>query len=337
MDIQTTREFERLRADFEREASRYAGLKFSVIMVTPGMTGRLYEKPNHAITLWQYLGRFDTGRRLPSLETNDWGMPAAKITATGLLEGADTDLFCRMAARGGSLLTESVHIDLLADLETAFADDEPGKPLHVVNGEPLAKWLTFLIASMWRNQQGRMKSGTMAVDPFAASVSAIEYLLAPTPAPAAAAPKLSGDRRFDIALSFPGEKRPYVLQVATALRGVKVSVFYDEYFTAELARPDLDVYLEQIYHDDSDLLVVFLCEYYEKKEWCGLEWRALKDLIKRRQGHRIMLLRFDDAAISGLFSIDGYVDLGSRTPGETADLILERLVILRGAAKTPTA
>jgi hypothetical protein len=135
-----------------------------------------------------------------------------------------------------------------------------------------------------------------------------------------------GRKRFRVALSFPGEQREFVKQVTDFL-GAKFSkdeVFYDGDFEAELARPDLDTYLQKIYQDDSDLIVVFLCEEYEKKEWCGLEWRAIRDLIKRRKALDIMPVRFDDTHIQGLFSIDGYVSAGDRKAREIADLILER-------------
>jgi len=41
----------------------------------------------------------------------------------------------------------------------------------------------------------------------------------------------------------------------------------------------------------------------------GLEWRSIRDLIKRHRTEDIMLLRFDDTEITGLFSTDGYIDL----------------------------
>ena len=82
---------------------------------------------------------------------------------------------------------------------------------------------------------------------------------------------------------------------------------------------------EEIYHDGSELIVVFLCKEYEAKKWCRLEWRAIRNLISNRQDEDIMPMRFDDAHISGLFEIDGYIDLRRRTPEQTAKLILQRL------------
>jgi hypothetical protein len=128
-----------------------------------------------------------------------------------------------------------------------------------------------------------------------------------------------------VALSFPGEKREFVSQVAEGLKERLGDIFYDHYFEAELAQPDLDILLQRIYHDNSDLIVIFTCEDYDKKEWCGLEWRAIRDLLKKRKGNIIMPMRFDDTVIPGLFSIDGYIDLRGRTPEQIVNLICQRI------------
>jgi GTPase SAR1 family protein len=133
-------------------------------------------------------------------------------------------------------------------------------------------------------------------------------------------------KRFRVALSFPGERRKYVEKVAENLveEFGEEQVFYDKNFEAELARPDLDTYLQGIYHEDSELIVVFLCAEYEKKEWCGLEWRAIRDLIKKKKAWEIMFVRFDDMEIPGTYSIDGYVSAEGREPEEVAERIIER-------------
>jgi hypothetical protein len=134
-------------------------------------------------------------------------------------------------------------------------------------------------------------------------------------------------KKFQVALSFPGEKREYVAKVAQGLSDVGVDVFYDRFYEAELALPNSDIHLQTVYHDNSDLIVVFICEEYQEKEWCGLEWRAIRDLIKKKRAAAIMFMRFDDAELSGTFSIDGYVDLRGRTPTEAVELICRRLAV----------
>ena len=97
-------------------------------------------------------------------------------------------------------------------------------------------------------------------------------------------------------------------------------VFYDAYHEAELAKPDLDTIHQSVYHDESDLAVVFSCAGYETKEWCGLEWRGIRDIIKQRRGQDLMIFRIDNTILKGLYSIDGYIDVGKRTPQEIATL-----------------
>ena len=73
------------------------------------------------------------------------------------------------------------------------------------------------------------------------------------------------------------------------------------------------------------MVVVFLCKEYAEKEWCGLEWRAVRDIIKCKDDDRIMFIRFDSAEIDGLFSIDGYIDASKFSEEEVARFILERI------------
>lgn len=133
--------------------------------------------------------------------------------------------------------------------------------------------------------------------------------------------------QFKVALSFPGEKRDYVSEVAGELkkRLGKETVFYDKDFTAQLARPNLDLLLQKIYLSNSDLVVVFLCADYEEKEWCGIEWRSIRDIIKNKNDQAVMFMRFDRAEVSGVLSIDGYVNLDEYSPLEAARFIVERV------------
>jgi hypothetical protein len=137
----------------------------------------------------------------------------------------------------------------------------------------------------------------------------------------------SRQKRFQVALSFPGEHREFVKRVAERLseRIGRERVLYDAYYEAEFARIDLDTYLQRLYHDESDLIAVFLSAHYERKEWCGLEWRAIRDIIKQRRESTVVPVRFDNTEIPGLFSTSGYVWVGDREPEEIADLILQRL------------
>lgn len=137
---------------------------------------------------------------------------------------------------------------------------------------------------------------------------------------------------FDVAFSFPGEVRPFVKEVAAHLEQHLDSdaYFYDDNYTGQLARPDLDILLQGIYRNRAALVVVFLCAAYERKEWCaGVEFRAIRDIIKSRDHARVMYVRMDDAAVNGVFSIDGAVDGRRHSPEAIARMIKQRVDLLR--------
>lgn len=137
------------------------------------------------------------------------------------------------------------------------------------------------------------------------------------------------DIDFQVALSFPGEKREYVSEVYGNLTDSieKDNIFYDYYFQSQLAKPNLDSLLQKIYRHKSKLVVVFISKEYSQKDWCGLEWRAVKDIIKCRED-RVMIIRFDDSEVEGLFSTDGYIDANKFTANEVANFIKERVELL---------
>ena len=142
--------------------------------------------------------------------------------------------------------------------------------------------------------------------------------------------------RFAVGLTFPGEFRELVKSVSKLLAETfsQERVLYDEFHSAEFARPNLDTYLQDLYENQTDLIVVFLCEAYEQKEWCsGIEFRVVRTLIKERRSDELMLIRLDDGAVSGIKSIDGALDCRKNRDAEyIATKICERYELL---SKTP--
>lgn len=136
--------------------------------------------------------------------------------------------------------------------------------------------------------------------------------------------------QFDVALSFPGEVRGLVEEVAHNLEALigPNAYFYDNNYVAQLARPALDVLLQDIYRNRSKLIVVFVGADYERKDWCGIEFRAIRDIIATRDHNRIMFVRTDDGAVEGVFATDGYVDARRFTPEVLARFIQERVGLL---------
>jgi hypothetical protein len=131
---------------------------------------------------------------------------------------------------------------------------------------------------------------------------------------------------FEVAFSFPGEVRSLVEQIALELerRMGPNSYFYDNNHVSQLARPSLDTLLQDIYRNRTKLVVVFLGGDYHKKDWCGIEFRAIKEIIMERDHKRIMFIRTDDGYVDGVFKTDGYVDARRFSPADLAGFIHER-------------
>lgn len=109
---------------------------------------------------------------------------------------------------------------------------------------------------------------------------------------------------------------------------------YDEYHEAELARPDLDVYLPRLYRCDAALIALFLCPEYVAKQWCRLEWRQVRQLVTTADQGRVMLLSFGDPgelSELGMSEGDGYLEIGNRTADVIAAKICERLRVNQDA------
>src|SRR5438552_12780327 len=134
------------------------------------------------------------------------------------------------------------------------------------------------------------------------------------------------EKRFKVALSFPGEHRGRVEKIASLLgdRLGKEKILYDEWYAPEFNRPNLDIYLTKLYHEESELIVVFPCAEYNAKKWCRLEWRVMREILMQAEDNRLMFFRFDDVIIPGLYSIDGYQDIRKMTDADVAAAILSR-------------
>jgi class 3 adenylate cyclase len=142
-------------------------------------------------------------------------------------------------------------------------------------------------------------------------------------------------KRFRVAFSFAGEKRDFVAKVAAILakRFGEQEILYDRFHEAEFARRNLGFYLPDLYYKESELVVVVLSANYDIKQWTGLEWTAIHDLLSKRRDWEVMLCRFDHATVAGLYSTAGFIELDEKTPEQAANLILERLALNEGKPK----
>lgn len=136
---------------------------------------------------------------------------------------------------------------------------------------------------------------------------------------------MQNDYDYDVTLSFAGEQRAYVEQVAAALRLKGIRVFYDEYEKANLWGKDLYEHLDWVYQRAARFCVIFASADYAAKMWTSHERRSAQARAIDESVEYILPARFDDTEIPGLRKTIGHIDLRSTTPDELASHIEMKL------------
>ncbi|HWT00037.1 MAG TPA: TIR domain-containing protein [Pyrinomonadaceae bacterium] len=130
---------------------------------------------------------------------------------------------------------------------------------------------------------------------------------------------------YDVCLSFAGEERSYVREVADALTENGVRVFFDEYEEARLWGKDLYVHLDTVYRNQALYCVLFISHSYANKLWTNHERQSAQARAFMENREYILPARFDDTVIPGLRDTVGYIDLRSKSPHELATIVLAKL------------
>lgn len=126
-------------------------------------------------------------------------------------------------------------------------------------------------------------------------------------------------------LSFAGENREYVEQVADLLKLNDVPLFYDDYEEASLWGKDLNEHLHKVYSGSARYCVMFISKHYAEKVWPTHERRSAFEKAIEAKEEYILPARFDDTEIPGLRKTVKYVDLRTKKPEELAKLIMQKL------------
>lgn len=144
----------------------------------------------------------------------------------------------------------------------------------------------------------------------------------PSPKPT---PRQAPTEIYDVALSFAGEQRAYVEQIATGLKDAGVSVFYDTFERADLWGKNLVDHLAGIYQKRSRYVVMFVSKEYVEKAWTTHERQHAQARALLAQEEFILPARFDDTEVPGMTTTVGYVDLRRTSATELVQLILRKL------------
>ena len=133
------------------------------------------------------------------------------------------------------------------------------------------------------------------------------------------------DVPYDVALSFAGEDRNYVEQVAKELDANGVKVFYDKFEVADLWGKDLYSHLTEVYNKQTRFTIMFVSEYYASKLWTNHERKAAQAKAFTQNSEYILPVRIDDTDIPGILPTTAYIRSNEYSPAQLVSLIIKKL------------
>lgn len=131
--------------------------------------------------------------------------------------------------------------------------------------------------------------------------------------------------QYDVALSFAGQDRAYVEEVATYLRGKGVKVFYDRFEEVAIWGENLYDRLSDTYRNRARFTVMFISKWYAQSRWTNYERQVAQSRAFTDNKPYILPARFDDTEIPTMLPTVAYISLTDRSPAKFAELILEKL------------
>lgn len=152
--------------------------------------------------------------------------------------------------------------------------------------------------------------------------------------------------KFHVAFSFAGEQRELVRTLAQAVEAAlgEGTVFLDEWYEPYLAGADADLKLQQIYGEGCALAVVCVSERYGGKAWTQAEHAAVRARQMKaraspdpRERNAVLPIRVGEGEVAGILFNDIVPDVRTRPVPQAAELILDRLYLVRPDLKPQKA
>lgn len=137
------------------------------------------------------------------------------------------------------------------------------------------------------------------------------------------------DFEYEVALSFAGEQRDYVVEVSNELTRLKVKHFYDYNEQVNLWGKNLTQYLDSVYFEKALYFVPFISVEYVKKIWTKLEVNSALERnmneIRPDFQQYILPVRFDNTRVPGIVGSIAHIDARKSSPQDIAHMIYEKL------------
>lgn len=136
---------------------------------------------------------------------------------------------------------------------------------------------------------------------------------------------MGNKRRYQVALSFAGEQRSYVEEVAKTLQKRSVTVFYDGFEKVRLWGRSGAEEFHEVFANQADRVVMFISREYVDKSWPQHERKSALSRMIQEQGEYVVPVRFDDTPVPGLPGDVIYERASDYTPAQLAVMIANKI------------
>ena len=133
--------------------------------------------------------------------------------------------------------------------------------------------------------------------------------------------------KYDVALSFAGEQRDYVREVAKVLANdYELKVFFDEFEEEVLWGGNLYEELHEIYSKKAKYVIIFISSEYKEKVWTNHEKSAAQEkALQLKNKSYILPVKFDETQIPGLPTTTFYLDAKKYSPYQIALKFIQKI------------
>lgn len=131
--------------------------------------------------------------------------------------------------------------------------------------------------------------------------------------------------QYQVALSFAGEDRTLVENIAECLKNNDVSVFYDKYEEVDLWGKDLYTHLDDVYRNKAEYCIMFLSKHYKEKLWTNHERESAQTRAFQSKAEYILPIKIDDVEIPGIRPTTGYLDRRKYSVNDICERILRKI------------
>jgi hypothetical protein len=142
------------------------------------------------------------------------------------------------------------------------------------------------------------------------------------------------DRVFDVALSFSGKNRTEARTLARAIQQRNLTVFYDEWFKADIWGEELTQLLPQLYLN-AKLCIPLISRDYAEGPYTKREFQAVLEKELRSGVVAMLPIRLDDTQMPGLSTARAFLDYNAESCDAIAEMVAARVAKLGGQKETP--